>query len=578
MEDSAVVGWGTVGARWASPAAPSVSRAIAESLHTAGIREAFGILGGGIAPFAAGLANSPIRFHHFRHEAGAGFAALESWFETGRPAVVVVTTGPGVFNVLNPAMAARVDGARFLLISGFTSPQLVSRGAVQETSLASMPADLLRPGSIFHDVALPETVAELEVALARITRGLSGSRGYVAHLGLPLSLQTALLPGTFAAHAHWDQSVASPSIAALDRCLAALEDPATVLWLGHGSRAAHAELRELAERANLPVICSPRAKGVFPETHRLFVGVSGAGGSDRVKEYFATHRPRHVVVVGSRLGEVTTFLSDGMCPTESWIHVDTDPSAFGAAFPRVPGFGIIADARAFATALLDRAGTTGFYAKRHTAATMPHLEVVVLAPRSEPDVRPTFLMQTLQELVVRNTDALIMSESGTSFTWSNAHLAFDEPGRYRTSATWGSMGHFTTGCIGAALANRRPVVAIVGDGAMLMNNEINTAVQYGARVVWIVLNDAQLGLNQHGMLALGMSPVETQMPRTDFVTFARAQGADGTHVRCEAELAGALRTALTAPGPFVLDVTIDRTMPSPVVAARIRSLQQQAKG
>ena len=113
-----VVGWGTSGAEWARPEAASVSRAIATALYDSGVRETFGVLGGGIAPFAAGLSNTPLRFFHFRHEAGAGFAALESWFETGRPGVVVVTTGPGLFNVLNAAMAARVDAAKFLIISG----------------------------------------------------------------------------------------------------------------------------------------------------------------------------------------------------------------------------------------------------------------------------------------------------------------------------------------------------------------------------------------------------------------------------------------------------------------------------
>ena len=129
-----------------------------------------------------------------------------------------------------------------------------------------------------------------------------------------------------------------------------------------------------------------------------------------------------------------------------------------------------------------------------------------------------------------------------------------------------------------ALAGSRRVVAVVGDGAMLMNNEINTAVQYGARVLWIVLNDAQLGLNQHGMTALGMCPVETQMPRTDFVAFARSQGADGAAVDTEADLDAALQIALAHDGPFVLDVRIDRTIPSPIVAERIRSLQRQAGG
>jgi acetolactate synthase-1/2/3 large subunit len=181
-------------------------------------------------------------------------------------------------------------------------------------------------------------------------------------------------------------------------------------------------------------------------------------------------------------------------------------------------------------------------------------------------------MQLLQRHVVEHSDALIMSESGSSFTWCNSRLRFNSPGRYRTSAAWGSMGHFTTGCVGAALAAKRRVVAVVGDGAMLMNNEVSSAVQYGADVLWIVLNDSQLGLNQHGMVSLGMRPVETQLPRTDFEALARAQGAVGTRVRSEPELETALQAALEHRGPFVLDVFIDPSIPSPVLAERNDSL------
>lgn len=568
-----VVGWGSVGAPWASDQSWSVSRRLAHQLHAIGIRHAFGILGGGIAPFSAGLQASPIPFFHFRHEAGAGFAAIEAHFETGAPTALVVTTSPGLVNALNPVRAARMDGAKLLVISGFTGRGQVGRGAVQETSSDTMPADVTRPGSLFHDVAIPETAAELDRAVARFQRGFASPGGFVAHLGLPLPLQTQMADGPPPAPALWRIEPPAPGPAVLDRCLEALKDPFAVLWVGHGARHAAAPLRRFAERAGLQVVGSPRSKGVFPEDHPLFVGVSGAGGSAAVRERFATRRPKTVLVVGTRLGEVTSFLAPGLTPTERWWHVDVDPTAFGAAFPGVQGEGVVADAAAFFEALLARADATGW--TREPREIDPRPLRVVLEPRAG-DVRPTFLLQALQRQVVEQTRAVIGSEAGTSFTWCNTLLRFSTPDRYRTSAAWGSMGHFTTGCVGTALVGDRPVVAVVGDGAMLMNNEINTAVQYGARCVWIVLNDAQLGLNEHGMQALGMRPVETQLPRTDFVAFARSQGADGVAVATEDQVEDALERALSASGPFVIDVAIDRTIPPPVLADRIRSLRRQA--
>lgn len=575
-----VVGWGHGGARWTSPGAWTTSRAVAEALYDIGVRNVFGMLGGGIAPFAAGMDTSRLSFHSFRHEAGAGFAAIEAHFATGRPAALVVTTGPGLFNALNPIMAARVDGAKLLVISGFTARAQVGRGAVQETSLHTMPSDLTRPGSVFHDVCIPESPEELPAFLHRLQRGFASPGGWVAHLGMPLSLQTRLVEGPFPPIAPWAIDPPAPSAAALDAVLDALRDPDALLWAGHGARGAAAALRRFAEAAALPVVTSPRGKGVFPEHHPLFVGVSGAGGSPAVRTWFARHPPANALVVGTRLGEVTSFLSAGLAPSAQWFHVDTDPTAFGAAFPGVPGRGILADAERFFTALHACAeARDGWFEARQVAAARRPVATTVASPRltARPgDVRPPFLVQTLQARVVETTDAVIMSEAGTSFTWCNAGLRFDTIDRYRTSAAWGSMGHFTTGCVGAALAGDRRVVAVVGDGAMLMNNEINTAVQYNARVIWVILNDAQLGLNEHGMTALGMRPVETQMPRTDFVAFARSQGADGCAVATEAELDDAFTAALAAPGPFVIDVRVDRTVPSPVIADRVNSLKRQA--
>jgi acetolactate synthase-1/2/3 large subunit len=580
--EQAVVGWGSAQAAWANAESVSVSRALCDALLALGVTDAFGILGGGIAPFAAGMALTPMRFRSFRHEAGAGFAAIEAFHATGRPTMCVVTTGPGLANVINAAIAARVDGAKVLFISGATSRAQRGRGAVQETHDAVLSSDWYRPGPLFHHAALPETVDEVAHFVARLQVGFARPGGFVAHLALPWALQAELVQRSLTPPT-WTLPSAPPSPAAIDACLEALRDESAVLWLGHGASSASTTLVQFAERASLPMICSPRGKGVVPETHRQLVGVSGAGGSAAVKAFVAATQPRRAVVVGSRLGEVTSFLTPSLMPSAGIVHVDIDDDAFGAAFPGTGGIGIVAESAPFADALLARAEQTDFFAARSygrervlraidaARATVGPDDVIDTGD----DVDPRVLMRAIQKQIVDGTDAVVMSEAGTSFTWCNAHLRFSTPGRYRTSAAWGSMGHFTSGAVGAALAGERRVVAVVGDGAMLMNNEINTAVQYKARVVWIVLNDAQLGLNEHGMRALGMAPVETQMPRVDFVGFARSQGADGCAVNTPAELERGLAAAMAATGPFVVDVRIARAVPSPVVADRIKSLRTQ---
>jgi acetolactate synthase-1/2/3 large subunit len=198
-----------------------------------------------------------------------------------------------------------------------------------------------------------------------------------------------------------------------------------------------------------------------------------------------------------------------------------------------------------------------------------------LSARSETLVRTPFLLQEIQRLVVEGTDAIVMSESGNSFAWANHALRFSEPKRYRTSACFGSMGHFVAGVVGAALGRRGKVVVLAGDGAMLMNNEINTAVAYQAQAIWIVLNDARFGLTEHGMQALKLAPIETRMPRTNFAMFAQSQGANGRVVDQESEVADALGEAIKADGPFVVDVRIDLDDVAPMLATRIASLKKQ---
>ncbi|HVV82970.1 MAG TPA: thiamine pyrophosphate-dependent enzyme, partial [Kofleriaceae bacterium] len=560
--DGEVVGWGQR-APWAAPGARSASRWLADRLADLGVRHAFGVLGGGIAPFGAGLAASAIRFFHTRHECGAAFAAVEAHFATERPTLVVATTGPGLFNALNGMMAARADGARVLLVSAATTRAQLGRGAVQETGPFTMPAGLTTAGPLFHFAAAPETIDELHHAVQQLACGWSRPGGFVAHLSLPWSLQAQVLEREPPPIGAWTVARATATDAAVDATLDALATGRAAIWLGHGARHAASELRTFALAAGLPVIGSPRAKGVFDEDHPLYLGTSGAGGHDTVSQFLAS-RPDTLLVLGTRLGEVTSFLAPSSIPSRRWIHVDIDPTAFGAAFPGSDGLGVVADVGEFVAALDRRARETGWYARHARTAPPAHAAHVgrpaPLDARDDGDVRPAYLMQVLQDRVVDRTAAIVSSEAGNSFTWVNHALRFAEPGRYRTSAAWGSMGHFTTGPVGAALAAGRRAVTVVGDGAMLMSNELNTAVAYRADVVWIVLNDAQLGLNHHGMAALGMPFIETQLPRTDFVAFARSQGAAGSAVEREADLAGALDRALATPGPVVVDVRIDPTV------------------
>lgn len=539
----------------------SFSDAFVEILAELGIEHAYGISGGAIVPFYDALSRSQLSVIHCRHEAGAAFAALEDSLASGRPTVVFTTTGPGITNALTGLVAARWEGAKVLFISAATPLAQTGRGAFQDTSFHTLPVGLFTAGSVFDYV---ETVAAPE-QLARVARrletGLAKVGGFVAHVSVPTDLQRAEVTR--------DRGVRRGSlmrmgcdpeaVASIAQELRDTSAGPTAIWVGFGARSAAPQIRALAERLGAAVMSSPRGKGVFPESHPQFIGVTGFAGHSHVKSWIERHRPQRVLVLGTRLGEFTTFWDPRMVPDQGFIHVDIDPDAGGEAYPLAYTRTVQAEIGAFVRALLEQLDD-------HVPSAMPgrgYLGPQRLDPIEDRRVRPTFLMQCVQDGVV-DAGARVMTEAGNAFAWGNHLLRFDEPNRYRVSTGFGSMGHAVTGVIGAALAEPgRKAVAIAGDGAMLMNSEISTAVQYGLPAVWIVLNDSQYGMIDHGMRHGGYAPESVSMPSTDFVAIARAMGADGVAVRDESELAAALEQAMRAEKPFVVDVHIDPNQRAP---------------
>lgn len=548
------------------------SEALVQALYDSGIREAFAVFGGVIAPFCEALSRSRIRLTHCRHEAGAAFAAIEASLASDRPVLVAATAGPGVTNLVTGMAAARWEGAKVLFVSGCTPPALRGRWAFQESSSNGVPLDgIYSSGRVFHHAQIVEDVQELPTVMAKLRCGWSRPNGYVAHLGLPVSLQVANAERVDVSPTN-SMVPSGCDARTVHECTRQLQEGRFVIWAGFGARHAAQALRQFAERADVKVICSPRAKGIISEDDPRLLGITGLGGYGAIEQYFAQTRPRRMLVLGSRLGEMTSFWQGGWIPSGGLIHVDLDPSVFGAAFPSVPTLGIQSEIGAFLEQVLES------WPERSTVTTSDAQQRDVpsrSAPRDHGPVRPSFLMQAIQREIVEQTKSIVLAESGNAFSLGSHYLRFGEPRRYRTSTGFGSMGHAAAGVVGATMTSTSKAVAIVGDGAMLMLNEINTAATYGIPALWIVLNNAGYGMIAQGMRSLGWVPFETDFTRADFVAIARAMGATGIRVDTEPEVTEALKTGVRARGPFVIDVTIDANELAPA-RGRNLSLSKQA--
>ena len=552
----------------------SVVGALVDHLADLGVEQAFGVSGGAVALLFDALAESQhIELSHFRHETGAAFAATEAHFVTRQPTVVFATTGPGTLNALTGIAAARWDGAKVILISGSTSGAQRGRWATQETSSYTMPMDsLYSQGQIFDFALRMESAAEFPEVARRLALGLSRPGRFVAHISIPMGIQGQRvdLPRQ---RGRVVLAPPAPTPDLIDECVRRFSQETFAVWAGFGATEAAPLVRELVERTGARAFCSPRAKGILPEDHPNYLGVSGIGGHEAVVDYMTQEKPDWVLVLGTRLGEPTSFWDRDMVPAKGFIHVDIDPEVPGTSFPEADTLGIHADTTAFLEALLAALPTKP---RRDLPRVLTErAEMPITLPiRDRAPVRPQVVMQGIQRRILQKSDALILAECGNAFAWANHYLSFQEPARYRVSTLFGSMGHASAGVVGAAMARGGKAVAIAGDGSMLMNSEISTAVAHQAQAVWIVLNDAAYGMCRSGHAALGLTDQGVDIPQVDFVTLARSQGADGALVEVESDLEAALEAAMAAPGPFVVDVRIDPTEISPLFR-RFESLINQ---
>lgn len=544
----------------------SVASAIVKMLEEMGVQYAFGVSGGAIVPVWHALQHSSIKVLHFRHEAGAAFAATEAYFASDRPVVVFATTGPGITNSLTGLLAARWEGAKVIFLSASTSASQKGRWACQETSTYTM-AETLTLKSLFHYATTLESADELPQVYRRLAKGLAQPGGFIAHISIPTNIQTSSIK-TSLSQAELSFAPATASEETILKCVQLLSSGSFAIWVGFGATNAAAEIRHLAEKTGAAVMCSPRGKGIFPENHPQFVGVTGLAGHESVLTYMQKHRPQWVLVLGTRLGEFTSFWNPAMIPLEGFLHVDIDPEVPGTAYPGVNTLAIQSDVKAFVQALLKH------FPICQSQIALPRPEHQKINTRMTSLVRPKVLMDAIQQVIIDRTDAIVMTEAGNSMAWGNQLLQFTQPSRYRVSTGFACVGHFVTGVVGAALARNGKAVAIVGDGAMLMNSEVSTAVRYQIPAVWIVLNDGCYNMCGQGSALQGFAGMDVEIPQVDFVKIACGMGADGIRVEKESDICMALEKAIASPVPFIVDVIIDPTEPAPL-EGRINSLISQ---
>lgn len=331
-----------------------------------------------------------------------------------------------------------------------------------------------------------------------------------------------------------------------------------LLYVGYGARGATEQVRKLAERLAAPVATTIQGKGVFPESHPLFLW----NGLGKAAPPFVREIERGcdaMLAVGCRFGEVGTG-SYGFIPPEKLVHVDINRAVFNRNFPA--SVTIEADATEALPALLGRIpprardeALEGTIAEGHRAVRDEWRQ-----QKSTERVTPAVLFETLQELA--GDDAIFTADSGNGTFLAMEHLRLEAPGRFLAPVDYSCMGYSVPAAIGAKLANPgTDVVALAGDGALLMTGlELLTAAAYGAGVVVVVLRDEELAqIAQFQRTVLNRAAC-SQLAPYSVEAFAAAAGCAYLAARSDAEAREAMTRALaTARGgkPVMVEVAID---------------------
>jgi acetolactate synthase-1/2/3 large subunit len=549
----------------------SVARDLVCALAAFGIDTVFGIPGGAISALYAALAQDRrLRVVTARQETQAVFLAMGYARATGRPGVVVTTAGPGLTNALTGMASAAFDHVPLVVISGEVPRKLHGLYALQEGSAHTFDAARLAG----HFAASTRAIARPEHAVPILALALRAAvRDRVcSFLSLPLDIGTA-------AAGRRTEMARPADVPAIDRaaCAEAFEALAQaerpLILCGAGARdhdrrrVQRRRLVELAERSASPVATTPKGKGVFPEDHPLALGVMGFGGHESVLDYLRGGIDV-LLVLGSSLNDfATNAFSPLLRPSRALVQVDVDAERIGRTLPASAGIvGTIEDA---AAAMLARE------VGRRSRSFLPRIVRQTLGRSERGALSTAEVVETLGAECPQET--LYTADMGEHLGVALHYLTIPLAGDFYTALGFGSMGSGVVFPIGYQLADpQRPVVAIVGDGGFAMcGSELLTAVRYGLRTTFVVINDADMNMCTHGIRdQYGVRPDFTT-PRVDFAAAARAYGAAGYSVETRDELLRALREATD--GPKVLDVRIDpnvRLLGSPRVAA----LKQFAEG
>ena len=542
-----------------------------KALEDHNVEYVFGYPGGAVLPIYDELKNhKSIKHILARHEQGAGHAAEGYARSSGKPGVVLVTSGPGATNVVTALADAYMDSIPLVCISGQVPTHLIGTDAFQECDTTGITRPCTKYNWLGKDVNDLAKILHLAFEVAT-----SGRPGPVL-IDIPKDVQFKKGPYTVnktkvSKSLNGSKAKENISDKKIDQLIEMMKKSSRPIFytgggiINSGPKASKL-LRELVALTGFPITSTLQGLGAFPGSDSQFLGMLGMHGTYEANN--AMHDCDLMINIGARFDDRITGKLDEFSPNSKKVHIDIDPSSIGKNVKVDLSF--VSDVDIFLTSLISR-----FKSKNKNFVDINKNKIdkwwdqinkwrkkdSLGFKNSNSVIKPQYAVQRLYELT-KNKETYITTEVGQHQMWAAQHYKFDEPNRWMTSGGLGTMGFGLPAAIGVQLAHPgKLVVDIAGEASVLMTmQEMSTAIQYKLPIKIFILNNEYMGMVRQWQELLHDKNYSESYTAAlpDFVKLAEAYGCVGIRATKPSELDEKIKEMISINRPVIFDCLVDK--------------------
>ena len=528
----------------------------------------FGYPGGAVLPLYDELSKQDkIKHILVRHEQGAGHAAEGYARSSGKPGVVLVTSGPGATNMVTALTDAYMDSIPLVCITGQVPTHLIGTDAFQECDTTGITRPCTKHNWLVKDVnKLAETIHK---AFRIATTGRPGP----VLVDIPKDIQ--FKKGIYKGFENIEIDTYQPNVKGdpneIEKAVELIANAKKPIFytgggvINAGEKASQA-LRDLVSLTGFPITSTLQGLGCYPGEDDQFLGMLGMHGTYEANN--AMHDCDLMINIGARFDDRITGMVNKFSPGSKKIHIDIDPSSINKVVK--VDVGIVGDACNVMNDMADsiKKKYPGFKNSNKEQLSKWWEQINVWREKkslsfrsSKTTIMPQYAVQRLYELT-KNQDTFITTEVGQHQMWAAQHYKFSKPNRWMTSGGLGTMGYGLPAAIGTQIANPgKLVVDIAGEASILMNiQELSTAVQYRLPVKIFILNNEYMGMVRQWQELLHEKNYSESYSEAlpDFVKLAEAYGAVGIRANKPDELDEKIKEMINVDKPVIFDCVVEK--------------------